>query len=251
MDMSLYLRVLWRFKFIVAVGFVLAVALAFASLAKVDYGHGSVSVSYRQKPTYQSTTRIFVTQAGFPWGRSVFPAAPPTPTTTTGDPTSGLEFADPTRFAGLAIIYAQLINGDLIQGVIRRDLPPGDVLRAAAVVDAASNSSLPLIDIGGLAHSPVEAERASRAAARLFQSYITGQQASAGIPLNQRVLLQVVSNQTTLEKGRKKTLAIVTFLAVMVATLGLAFILENLRPRVRAVAPPAVPASRVGTSHTA
>ena len=42
---------------------------------------------------------------------------------------------------------------------------------------------------------------------------------------------------------RKKTLAVVVFVALMVATVGLAFILENLRPRVRAVAP-AAPAFR-------
>ncbi len=37
-------------------------------------------------------------------------------------------------------------------------------------------------------------------------------------------------------EGRSKTVPIVVFLTVMLAVIGLAFILENLRPRVRPVA---------------
>jgi capsular polysaccharide biosynthesis protein len=110
------------------------------------------------------------------------------------------------------------------------------------VTDPATNSLLPLVDVMSLAHTPAEAARVSQVATDVFRSYITNQQASAGIPLNERVQLEVVSTKTTLAKGRKKTLAIVSFLAVIIATVGLAFVLENLRPRVRAAAP-AEPAS--------
>jgi hypothetical protein len=249
-DLNLYLRVLWRFRLIVAIGLVLAISLAFASVVKVGFAHGSLSTSYRQQQTWQSTTRLFVTQDGFPWGRSVLPATP-TPVPPTGNSTSSvLEFADPGRFAGLAVIYAQLINGDLIQRQIRKTVRPGNVLSAAAVTDPSTNSVLPLVDVMSLAHTPAEAARVSRAGADLFRSYIAHQQASAGIPLNQRVLLQVVSTRATLAAGRKKTLAIVAFLAVLIATLGLTLVLENLRPRMHAVAA-AAPARRTGTRKTA
>jgi hypothetical protein len=52
-------------------------------------------------------------------------------------------------------------------------------------------------------------------------------------------VLQVVSTQAQLVKGRKKTLAIVAFLAVMIATVGFAFVLENLRPGMYAAEPAA------------
>ena len=74
MDLNLYLRVLWRFRLIVVVGFVLAITVAFASVAKVG-ADGSLSISYRQQPTWQGTTRLFVTQQGFPWGRTVLPGS--------------------------------------------------------------------------------------------------------------------------------------------------------------------------------
>ena len=197
-----------------------------------------------KQPTWQATTRLFVTQQGFPWGRTVLPGDPtPVPPTSTS---SGLQFADPTRLAGLAVYYAELINGDLIQRQIRKSVPPGTVLSATPVTDPATNSPLALIDVMSVAHTPAQAARVSRAGANLFRSYIAHQQASAGIPLKQRVLLQVVSTKATLIAGRKKTLAIVAFLAVLIATIALTFVLENLRPRIQAVAPvtAAAPAER-------
>jgi hypothetical protein len=246
-DLNLYFRVLFRFRLIVAAGFVLATAVALASLAKVDFADGSIS--YRQQQTWQATTRLFVTQQGFPWGRSVLPAVSPTPAPSTS---SELQFADPTRLAGLAVVYAQLINGDLIQRQIGKSVPPGTVLSAAPVTDPATNMPLPLVAVTSVAHTPAQAARVSQAGANLFRSYIAHQQASAGIPLKQRVMLQVVSTEAALIAGRKKTLPIVAFLAVLIATIALAFVLENLRPRIQAVAPvtEAAPEERVGVRHT-
>lgn len=257
-DLNLYFRVLWRFRLIVAAGFVLAIAIAMASFVKVGFAHGSLSTSYRQQETWQATTRLFVTQQGFPWGRSVLPAVSPTPVPSTS---SELQFADPNRLSALAVVYAQLINGDLIQRQIRKSVPPGTVLSAAPVTDLATNIPLPLVAVTSVAHTPAQAARVSRAGADLFRSYIAHQQASAGIPLKQRVLLQIVSTEATLTAGRKKTLAIVAFLAVLVATLALAFVLENLRPRIQIVAPvaaaaptepvtAAAPEDRAGVRHT-
>ena len=65
----------------------------------------------------------------------------------------------------------------------------------------------------------------------------------AAIPPNERVDLQVLQNATApiLLQPRKKTLPIVILLAVLSATIGLAFILENARPRVTPVTTLAAP----------
>jgi capsular polysaccharide biosynthesis protein len=258
-DLNLYFRVLWRFRLIVAVGFVLAITVAFASVAKVG---ADGSISYRQQQTWQGTTRLFVTQRGFPWGRTVLPGDPTSvPATSTS---SGTQFADPNRLAALSEYYAALINGDLIQRQIRkrvRDLglldavvavPPGSVLSATAVTDPTTNAPLALVDVTSVAHTPAQAALVSRAGANLFRSDIAHQQTSAGIAAKQRVLLQVVSTKATLIAGRKKTLAIVAFLAVLIATIALTFVLENQRPRIQAVAPvtAVAPAERVDERQT-
>ena len=216
MNLPLYLRILRRFWPVVAVGFVLALILAFATLAKVSYAHGSLSVSYRQQPTWQSTTRLLVTQKGSPWFRL--------------DPTTGS-----TPLVGFATIYAQLINGKPIQQTV----PPGASLGASSVTDPLTQTPLPFVDVVGRADTVAEAARVSQAGADRLRSYIREQQASSGVSLDQRVLLQQVSTQTRLTAGRKKTLGIVAFLAVMIATVGFVFVLENLRPAMSAAEPAA------------
>ncbi len=53
------------------------------------------------------------------------------------------------------------------------------------------------------------------------------------------------AGQPQLFSPRKKTLPLIAFFTVMLAGVGLAFVLENLRPRVRAVEPSAVPLANV------
>lgn len=222
MNLRLYIRVLRRFRFVVAVGFVLAVALAVASMAKVSFAHGP-SLSYRQHETFQSTTRLFVTEKGFPWGESVTPRA---------------SSSDSGRLQGLAVLYAQLINGNPIQSEIYEFVPRGDLLSGSSVTDPVTGTLLPMVDVTGVAHSAAEATRVSQTGAHLFQSYIAHQQQTTHTAVGRRVLLQAVyTSKPKLITGRKKTLAIAAFLLVMAATFGLALILENLRPAVSAVEP--------------
>jgi hypothetical protein len=69
-------------------------------------------------------------------------------------------------------------------------------------------------------------------------TYLKNQQRAAQIPAAQRIDLQILKRSTrpVVIEPLKKTLPIAIFLAVAVATVGLAFVLENLRPRVHAVA---------------
>ena len=72
MDLSLYGRVIWRFRWLVVLGLILAIALAVLSVAKVS-SHG---LSYRKHEVWQSSTTVLLTQHGFPWGRAVVPPSP-------------------------------------------------------------------------------------------------------------------------------------------------------------------------------
>ena len=227
MNLRLYLRILRRFWVVVAAGFAFALVVAFLAMAKVSFANG-FSVSYRQQETWQAATRLLITQKGFPWGRSVFPVSP---TAGTPDSTSaGAQFADPSRFSTLAVIYAQLMNGDLIRRQMLGYRREGGFVGATVVTDPSTQGPLPLVDVTGQAHTPAEAIRISRIAAGLFTSYVEHRQALNNIPDDQRVLLQAVSTKPSLFAGRKKTLALVAFMAVLVATVGLTFLLENLRP---------------------
>ena len=136
------------------------------------------------------------------------------------------------------MLYAQLINGNPIQSEIYKFVPKGDLLAGASVTDPVTSTVQPLVDVVGTAPTSSGATRVSQTGARLFQHYIAGQQALNHTRTGNRVLLQsLYTTKPKLITGRKKTLAIAAFLVVMAATLGLAFLLENLRPAVSAVEP--------------
>jgi hypothetical protein len=113
MDFRLYVRVLWRFRVIVLAGVCLGLALAFFSHVRVSFD-GSPTYAYRQTEVWEAEARLFVTQRGFPWGRtapkylpaSSNEAAPPVPA------------SDPGRLAALATLYSEFAKSDYVQSVI-------------------------------------------------------------------------------------------------------------------------------------
>ena len=222
MDLSLYGRVIWRFKWLVAFGLILAIALAVLSVARIS-SHG---LSYRKPEIWQSSTTVLLTQHGFPWGRAVVP------------PVANGATGGPGWLSGLTELYATFANSDQVKTLMIRDGASANwTLSASPVIPSGSSSALPVIALAGLAYTPQGAVRATLVGRTAFLQYVKSQQASAAIPKNERVDLQVLENATppVVVQPRKKTLPIVIFLAVISASIGLAFILENARPRAKPV----------------
>ena len=236
MDLQLYVRVLWRFRLLVLVGLTLALTLAFFSYVRLQLDGISPSFAYRESQVWQSEGTLLVTQRGFPWGRSVdeyvragsSEDAPLVP-----------RFADPSRFSNLAILYSQLATSDAVEAIALRDGPLPGTLGASALLNT-EDAPLPLIKITGVATSSEGAVSTARRGIDAFQEFLRTEQARNNIPSPERVAIEVVQEPegALLVEPRRKTRAIVIFIAVMVAVVGLAFILENMRPlhpRVRAV----------------
>jgi hypothetical protein len=227
MDLALYARVIWRFRLIVFLGLLLAIVLSLLSFVRVSFKNGSPSLTYRQATTWQSTTRLLITGgSGFPQGRTVGSAAD----------ASGAD--TPTvDFAGLAVFYAQLANGDAVQRVLKRDRSLGGTMVAQYDVDSNTDNPLPILLIGGFARTPEMAMRVAQRGADAFRAYLKSRQDQDRTPASERVKLSVLSAAAGAVPiiKRKKTVPIVVFLTVMIAAIGLAFVFENLRPRIRLV----------------
>ena len=88
MDLKLHLGVLWRFRWLLVGGLVLAGVLAFLAVFKVS----SSGVSYRQSETFQAREVLFVNQPGFPYGWATQPNAIDK---ATGLPVPTNRFSDP------------------------------------------------------------------------------------------------------------------------------------------------------------
>jgi hypothetical protein len=223
MDLALFGRVIWRHKLIVVLGAVLAVLLGL--LAYVRVGTDG-SISYRDGESWVSYETVSVTQPGFTEGRLNY---------------SG---ADPSRLTQLAVLYSHYIDADAVHAQIwPHGAATGESLQAAPVLAVGGSSAataLPIISIAAFSPSPVAAQLLAARATSALSGYIEGRQVSAGIPPTERVELQPVKqalkNPATLWQARSKSLPIVVFLTALMATFGLAFILENLRPQIRSVA---------------
>jgi capsular polysaccharide biosynthesis protein len=226
MDLALYGRVLWRFKILVAAGLAFAVALAFLSYVKVSIS-GKPHIAYRQVQTWQSQETLLITSRQLPWVR------------TSNQQAGGLSY--------LSAFYAQLANSDQVLERVRRGGPLHGTITTQPGYSNSLRTPLPFVTIAGNATSPARAVSLAERGAAAFRAYIVSLEDSANVPAAQRVQLSVMSaaRNATLVQPRKKTLPIVIFLTILVATIGLAFILENLRPRVQVVETLPEP-SRVG-----
>lgn len=226
MDLRLFGRVLWRFKYIVVVGLIAATALAALSFVRVSFSHG-FQVTYRKHETWVSYTRLLVGQQGFQLG-STF--------STANQATLDVQQATQGRFATLAVIYSNLVTSDPVQRIMLKQGPIHGTLEAAAI-EATPNSGdyLPIMSIAAFAHSPEASRSLAARASDAIRTYIKNEQSANGISSSERVQLKPINaaGSTKIFTPRKKTLPIVIFLTMMLAVVGLAFILENLMPRPR------------------
>jgi hypothetical protein len=221
MDLQLAFRVLWRFRILVAVGFVLACALAILSMVRVDPG-GSPFLSYRTQPQYESDTTVFVTTPGFWPGNPKFDSGKSGP-------------VDPDVLRSLAALYVQLAANNDVMTELKRTGPVNGTISANQLT-AQDSSTLPLIQFAATAATPAAAYSLGSRHLHAMQSWLRTNQNEAqthGV----RIVLkpEVGPLPAQLIAGRKKTKAILIFVATLLAFCGLAFVLENLHPRIRAV----------------
>jgi hypothetical protein len=206
--------------------------LSFLSYARVSFA-GGLNVKARGERTYQSVTTLFVTQSGFPWGRTVLPA-----TESSSSRSGTIDFGDPGRFGSLAVYYAEFANGDPVQSRVKAALPFSARMFATAEADPnGERGTVPFIDVFGAARTPKQAIEASVKGSETLRSYIVKQQSDAGIAPGNRVQLEVLKkpNVATLLSGPKKTAPVLVFFVVLASVFGLMVVLENVRPRPEAL----------------
>ena len=132
-DFQLYARVLWRFRLLVVCGLLLATTLALLSVVRVSPD----GLKYRQTELWSSTTRLIVTQQGFPWGR-LLAEDPSLSAEAAAQPRDSARRPEPAQQS--AVLYAELATSDPVRKLMRRDGPDrrqdlGDAGRRAATGD--------------------------------------------------------------------------------------------------------------------
>jgi hypothetical protein len=232
-DLQLYARVLWRFRVLVAAGLTLALALAALSVVRI----GPHGVTYRDSRLWSANMKLEVTQRGCPECRLYAEL----PSGADGLPTPvapGQAVADPARLATLARYYAQLITSDPVRMRAERNGLTGSII-ATPIRDEQSGVILPYIDILSIATSARGAVDYANSSVRALSEYLLAEQRANNVPAADRVIIEPIvrSQGAEVYRPRPKTMPIVVFLVVMFATVGLAFVLENARPRSRRLDP--------------
>jgi hypothetical protein len=241
MDLRVFSEVLWRFRRLLVAGAGVALLLAILSVAKPTF----IGLEYRDPEVWISNARMLVTQPGFPQGRSdinlndgAAPAAP------ADGPPGGArrQFADPARLVELAVIYARLARSDPVRLLIRRS---GRV-EGARTVDVVNLQDLPIVEVAARGTSRRAAVTLAQRQTDALREYLRRQQANNGVPYENRIQLKVVErpgsppllgndSNTWIVEPHSKIRPAAVFLAVVGLFIGLAFLLENLQPRLRAV----------------
>ena len=250
MDVLLFGRVLWRFKFVVLGGFVLAVALAVLTVVKIDTAHGAPFIAKRTAPLYSSSATLLITQSGFPWGSAVQGY--------TTSPSAGpVANGDLSRLTSLANLYVQLANSDIIRTLVAKKAPSTLALFASqnySISPSFYSTPLPIVTLTATSRTGALAVADAQASANVLKTYLRQQQNAAGIDSSKRVVVQELQapKKAVVVNTTKKTLPAVVFLTIMLAVLGLVFVLENMRPRVAVSSvSEAEPLLDVGTRRTA
>jgi hypothetical protein len=239
-DLALLFRVLWRFKPIVLLGLSLALALSFLSYMKVDFGNG-MKLTYRENEQWESLSTLFVTDPDFTLG-SVADGGP-------ADADAAAAAAQ--RMLSLTALYMQLSTADPVLRLMARNGPIDGVVQTFPITSTgdARGDPLPMMTFSAVSTSPQRAHRLARRHINSFLAYLRRDQDRRAVEPAERVQVQIVRQPQApvLLVPRKKTRPIIVFLTVAIATFGLAFILENMRPRVRAISGEArgpIPAER-------
>jgi hypothetical protein len=209
--------------------------LTFLALYRVDVSHG-VKLSHRQASSYEADATLFVTQPGFPWGRTVTPYLPGNAKTAR----HSVPVADETRLATLTALYAQLAMSDPVRHKLQ-GVDAGKTKLSVTPVPAppyVNPAILPLLTVAAIAPTQAEAIELANTASARFDSWLARQQESAGIPVEQRVKLEIVDHalKAKLAGHRSKTLPGIIFLGLLAMTFGFIFVRENLNPRATTVA---------------
>jgi hypothetical protein len=226
MDLRLLLSVVGRFKLLVIGGLVVGIALAVLSVARVDTGHGAPSIAYRTTEQWGTYTRVLLT-------------APPL--SELGGNTAAAQASQASIQAslpGLATVYGSFVSSDAVRKMLFKQGHVGLLAGTPVKVDPYGGSAyLPILSIEAVSTSPERAQELAVASVPALAQYLKNLESQGTLPSSQRAVLSVLNGPTApfLVRGHSLKLPMAVFVVVLFATIGLAFILENLRPRVRLV----------------
>ena len=235
MDFRTITRVVTENARLLVIGGSVAIVLALLAYGTPGLDGRVPTIKQRGSETWRSSTTLFITQQGFPWGRAVATYRPSNP----GAGIPAVPVGDQDRLSTLAALYAELAESDVVRQIAARK----GRLRAEIVAEPVTYQTaqfaypqvLPLVRLTAVAPTSEGARAATQRVSDAFRRYVSSRQAAAKIPKSDRVVVDVAvrPDKPVLVTGRSTRLSIVVFVAILVALLAIAFVRDNIRRMAR------------------
>jgi capsular polysaccharide biosynthesis protein len=228
MDVPVYLKILWSYKWLLLIGLVVAAIAAMAAGFTIKDGQ----VVSRSTDSYSAATTVMVGSDNSTLYQAQIPGQTVQPNTTA---------PQQPDLSQTAVVYAYLISGtqirDQVEQIVGKFGPADSLTAVRRTTQPGGNEQfpgrldLPILDIEGISDDPARAEKISQTANTVFQKYVVDQQDTAKIADTQRVKLTTVNVAPAVAaQGSNPAIPIVaTGVGVFLAFVALAFILYNAR----------------------
>jgi hypothetical protein len=232
-DITQHLAVLSRWRKVILASLFLGVLLAALFMIKVPPQNGKID--WRRPEKWQSTSRILVTQSGFPWGRTTLPGGQgatdltdPLSKKAQADPNAP-DYADPSRLSLLAIIYSFISQSNTIGDIGGRPLPPGGTVSALPLNNQQAGA-LPLIELTTTGYSLAAASTLNKERTDALAAYLARQQDANNVPVGQRVKLAVLNKpEAKMVSSHGMALGLALVFLAMAGGIAASYVLESLR----------------------
>jgi hypothetical protein len=233
-DLTQHLGVISRWRKVLIASAVLGILLAVLFTMKP----GGSGVTWRHDAKWESTSRLFVTQTGFPWGRTTLPDGTTDPTlnstldgkkavapTDPNDP----KYADPGRLSLLAIIYSFISQSNTLKEINQKPLPEGSEVTAVELSNQ-NEGVLPLFQLTATAPTEKAATALNVERTNALTSYLAQQQDANDIPPGQRVKIAVLNKPfATKVSGHGEMLGVAMLFLALAGGVAACYLLESLR----------------------
>lgn len=228
METPRYLVILWKSKWLLLVGLVVAVLGGLLAGFTIENGQ----LVPRAEQSFTASTTVIVSSETQPMYQAVIPGQ---------ELVEGQTLATDVDLASKAILYAYMVSGrDMREGVEGQigaltDTEALTALRRTTQPSGDENFpgryTLPIIDVIGASIDPARAEDISRTATALFIADVVAQQEAAAIPPDERVLLAVLDQSPAVaEEGSNPLIpVVVAALGIFLLFVAAAFIIAGAK----------------------
>jgi hypothetical protein len=234
-DISQHLAVLRRWRKVIVASVFLGAVLA--ALFTIKFPPAGGKLEWRRPEKWQSTSRIFVTQSGFPWGRTTLPGGGTSTDLGTqldeskkvqSDPNAP-DYADPSRLSLLAVIYSFISQSNTISEIGGKRLPPGGSVTALPINNN-QVGTLPIIELTTTGFSEKAASDLNVERTHALTDYLARQQDANQVPVGQRVKLAVLNKpEATMVSSHGMALGFALVFLALVGGVSTCYVLESLR----------------------